>query len=210
MKKDIILIGGGGHCKSCIDIIESSNSFNIIGIIDNKKNNETVLGYKIIGNDDDIIKFINKKRNFIITIGQITSSQTRRNIFNFLKNNNAILPVIISNNAYTSKYSEIDIGTIVMNRAFINSDVKIGENCIINSGAIIEHDVKIGNNCHISTSCVINGNCKIGNNIFIGSNATVINGLEICDNVIIGAGSIVNKRIENEGVYVGNPLRRIK
>ena len=30
----IILIGGGGHCKSVIDIIEQDNKFKIAGIID--------------------------------------------------------------------------------------------------------------------------------------------------------------------------------
>ncbi len=36
-KKQIILIGGGGHCKSCIDVIESENKYNILEIIINHK-----------------------------------------------------------------------------------------------------------------------------------------------------------------------------
>ena len=35
--KKIILVGAGGHCKSCIDVIEKEKKFKIIGIIDNKK-----------------------------------------------------------------------------------------------------------------------------------------------------------------------------
>ncbi len=33
-KENIILVGGGGHCKSCIDVIEQENSFSIVGIVD--------------------------------------------------------------------------------------------------------------------------------------------------------------------------------
>ena len=45
-KKEIILIGGGGHCKSCIDVIESTNDFSIAGIIDSKdKIGDSILGY---------------------------------------------------------------------------------------------------------------------------------------------------------------------
>ena len=33
-KEKIILIGGGGHCKSVIDIIETENKFQIAGILD--------------------------------------------------------------------------------------------------------------------------------------------------------------------------------
>ncbi|HQB08035.1 MAG TPA: acetyltransferase, partial [Rectinema sp.] len=36
--KDIILIGGGGHCRSVIDVIELGNEFRIIGIIDKEEN----------------------------------------------------------------------------------------------------------------------------------------------------------------------------
>ncbi len=36
-KKQIILIGDGGHCKSCIEVIESTNEFSIAGVIDIKE-----------------------------------------------------------------------------------------------------------------------------------------------------------------------------
>ena len=35
--KSIILLGNGGHCKSCIDVIENSDEFQIKGIITNDK-----------------------------------------------------------------------------------------------------------------------------------------------------------------------------
>ena len=37
--KDIILIGAGGHCESCIEIIEKEKKFKILGLVDNKKMN---------------------------------------------------------------------------------------------------------------------------------------------------------------------------
>ena len=33
---NIILIGGGGHCVSCIDVIEAGKKYKIMGILDNK------------------------------------------------------------------------------------------------------------------------------------------------------------------------------
>jgi len=32
IKKNIVLVGGGGHCISLIDIIENVNEFNILGV----------------------------------------------------------------------------------------------------------------------------------------------------------------------------------
>ena len=49
MKEKIILIGGGGHCHSVIDVIEQEDKYEIIGIVDKKEViGKDILGYKII------------------------------------------------------------------------------------------------------------------------------------------------------------------
>lgn len=190
--KELILIGGGGHCKSCIDVIEQENKFNIIGILDvAEKVGQKVLDYEIIGTDEDIEKYAKQGFYFLITVGQIKTADIRKNIFEKLLNLNANIATIVSKDAYVSKYSEIGMGTIIMNGAFLNAGVNVGNNCIINTNALLEHDVKIGNNCHISTSSVINGDCIIGDNSFIGSNATIIQGVSILADSFIKAGSLV-------------------
>jgi len=76
--KDLILLGGGGHCKSCIDVIEQQGVYNIIGILDDKeKAGSNILGYEIIGTDDDIHALIKKIKYFFITVGQIRTPETR-------------------------------------------------------------------------------------------------------------------------------------
>ena len=48
--KEIILISGGGHCKSVIDVIERQNLYKIAGIVDKKELiGSKVLDYEIIG-----------------------------------------------------------------------------------------------------------------------------------------------------------------
>jgi FlaA1/EpsC-like NDP-sugar epimerase len=55
MKQKIILIGGGGHCKSCIDVIEQEGKYTIAGVVDVKeKAGQTIMGYPFIGTDDDL------------------------------------------------------------------------------------------------------------------------------------------------------------
>ena len=53
------------------------------------------------------------------------------------------------------------------------------------------------------------GPVTIGNNVFIGMNAVITRGVTIGDNVIIGAGSVVTSDCPSDGVYAGNPARRI-
>ena len=51
----IILIGGGSHCKSVIDVIEQEAKYEIAGIIDKPQLlGSKVLGYPIIGSDSDL------------------------------------------------------------------------------------------------------------------------------------------------------------
>lgn len=205
-KEKMILVGGGGHCKSVIDVIESENKYEIAGIVDLKeKIGQSLLGYKIIAGDDDLEKLSDQYKFFLVTIGQIKSSQLRVKMYEMLKSNNVKIPSIISPFAKVSKFSDIGEGTVVMHMSMVNAGAVIGVNCIINTSSIIEHDAIIGNHCHISTSAVINGNCKIGSHSFIGSNAVLSNGIVINENNIIGAGSVVLKDTESNGVYVGNP-----
>lgn len=53
------------------------------------------------------------------------------------------------------------------------------------------------------------GPVNIGNNVFIGMNAIITRGVTIGDNVVIGSGSVVTKDCLPNGVYAGNPARRI-
>jgi sugar O-acyltransferase (sialic acid O-acetyltransferase NeuD family) len=207
--KNIILIGGGGHCKSCIDVIESTGLYHIKGVLDvSEKLGDTILDYSIIGNDDDIEAFHQKGYCFLITVGQIKSTFLRKKIFEKLEDIGAEIATIISPKATVSNYSTVKKGSIVMHNSFVNAGVKIEENCIINTGVIIEHDVTIGAHTHISTGAIVNGDCKVGSETFIGSATCVSSQIKVGKNCIVGAGSLVIKDITESGIYFGNPAKR--
>jgi len=209
MKNKLILIGGGGHCRSCIDVIESEGKFKIVGIIDIKeKIGENVLGYNIIGCDEDLPYLLKNYKNFFVSIGQISSPEIRLVIFEKLKENGAELPIIISPFSHVSKHAKLGNGTIIMHGAVVNAGSRIGQNCIINTGAVIEHDTIIGDHCHISTNSIINGGSKIGESTFIGSGCVLKEYIEINRGVIIGAGSVVLNSITESGIFYGKPVKR--
>ncbi|MCK4527553.1 acetyltransferase [candidate division WOR-3 bacterium] len=196
MKEKIILIGGGGHCKSCIDVIEQEGKYQIAGIVDvSEKLHQKVLGYEIIATDDDLPQLAHEYENFLITLGQIKSPEKRIRIFQTLKESGAKLPVIISPLAYVSKHAEIGDGTIIMHQALINAGAKIGKNCIVNTKVLIEHDAIIGDHCHIATGAIINGGVRVGSGTFFGSNAVCKEYIEIGENAVIGCGAKITKNI---------------
>jgi len=191
-KEKILLLGGGGHCKSVIDVIEQEGKYEIAGVIDKKeKLGKKVLGYKIIATDEDLPLLVKEYKNILITIGQIGTGEKRKELFKKCKHLGFKFPVIVSPYSYVSKHSYIDEGTVIMHNVIINASAKIGKNCIINTGAIIEHDVVVKDNCHISTGAIVNGGIVVEEGSFIGSNATTKQYINIPKNSFIKAGSLV-------------------
>ena len=192
--KNIILIGGGGHCKSVIDVIEQEGRFEIVGIVDKPELlGSNVLGYSVIGNDSDLDSLAKKYQYALITVGQIKSPSLRIKLFDLATKAGFTLPNIISPNAYVSRHSSIGNGVVVMHNAVVNASASIGDNCIINSKALIEHDVVIKNHCHISTGSIVNGGALIKNRVFFGSNSTTREGVIIESDLVFGAGSLILK-----------------
>jgi sugar O-acyltransferase (sialic acid O-acetyltransferase NeuD family) len=202
-KTEIILIGAGGHAKSCIDVIEHQDKFKIAGLIGKKEElGRKVCGYTIFGVDNDLPELFKKYTNAHISIGQIETDK-RNNIYNQILNLGFSLPTIISPNAYVSDHADIGNGNIVMHGVIINAGVKIGNNCIINTNALIEHDVQIDDGCHISTNSILNGNVKIGTGSFIGSSACIKNNISIGRNCIIGMGLSVRQDVDDKSRFTG-------
>ncbi len=192
MKKPIILFGGGGHCRSSIDVIEQENKFAIQGIVDiPDKIGEKIMGYTIIACDEDLLDLIQEYEYFFVTLGHLGNPTRRIQIFNLLKQLKVKIPTIISPLAYISKYSSINEGTIVMHNAIINAGAKIGRNCIINTKALIEHDVIIKDHCHISTGAIVNGGVVIGDRSFYGSSAVSKQNTIIPNDSFIKANSTI-------------------
>lgn len=200
----LVLVGGGGHCKSVIDAAESQGR-QILGILDVPEEvGKDVLAYKVIGTDDDIPLYV-EKAEFVITVGFIKNPEIRITLFNKVKEAGGKFATIVASTAHVSRYASIGEGTVVLHHAVVNADASVGANCIINTFANIEHDATIGDNTHISTGTMVNGACKVGDRVFIGSQSVLSNGISVDDDIIIGAGSFVRKSLKTKGVYSGNP-----
>lgn len=205
---NIILLGGGGHCKSVIEAIESVGR-EIKGILDLPRyHGDNCIGYHVIGNDADIPMYTDEFE-FIVTLGFINNPEHRIQLHNLIKQAGGKLATIIASSANVSRHASVGEGSVVLHNANINAGANIGKGCIINTGANIEHDAWIGNYSHVSTGAIVNGDCKIGNSTFIGSGAVIANGISIVDNVIVGAGAVVCADIKEEGTYVGIPAKKI-
>lgn len=195
---NLILVGGGGHCLSCIDIIEETDKFKVKGYIDNI--NKKIKNYNYLGNDEDLLKYSNKRYLIFISIGQIKNSKNRELLFNNLSKRGYKFATIISDRSYLSKNSIVNNGSIIFRDVIINTNVIIGFNCIINNRALIEHGAKVGNHCHISTGAILNGDVSVGNNTFIGSGTIINEGIKIGNNCVVSSGLVIRKNVPSKSI----------
>ena len=194
--RQIILVGGGGHCKACIDIIEQSDKYAVGGIVDlPEKQGEKVLGYPVIGTDEDLGSLAHRYTDFLVTAGQIQSPALRRRLFYLIKEVGGNSPVLISPHAQVSRHARIGEGSIVMHGAIVNAAAVVGRNTIINTRALVEHDAIIGDHCHLATGGIVNGGAKIGEGSFVGSGAVVREYVEVGEACLIGGHVFVRKDV---------------
>ena len=207
-KSNLILIGAGGHAHSCIDVIEHLGSFKIAGLIGTEEELQNeCMGYRVIGTDLDLPKFIEQYQYAIVTVGQIKSFIVRQRLFDQAESLGFKMPAIISPTAHVSRYAVVGSGTIVMHGAIVNAGARVGNNCIINTNALIEHDAIVANHCHISTGAIVNGAANVGLGSFVGSGSIIKEGITLGSNCVVGMGVAVrHHHTENSLILTSSKL----
>ncbi|WP_235853228.1 acetyltransferase [Luxibacter massiliensis] len=212
MKKKLLLIGGGGHCKSILDTLYRCDGYHDIGIIEQK----LCVGYKVldtpvIGTDDDLVSLLRDGyTDAFISVGSIGDPTLRKKLHKKISDIGFFIPNIIDSSSYIGLDCQLGCGIFIGKNVVINASVTIGDAAIINTGAVIEHDCQIGDFVHIAPRAIICGDVCIGNNSHIGANSTIIQGTKIGNNVIIGISSAVVKSVPDFQKYCGVPARMMK
>ncbi len=204
MTAELILIGGGGHCRACVDVIEEAGEYRIAGVVDRREMlGQEVLGYPVVATDDDYPSLSTRYSNFLITIGQVRTAARRRELFERVVALGGGFPAIVSPRAHVSRHADLGAGTIVMHHATVNASARVGANCIINTGATVEHDAVVGDHCHVATGAVVNGSCRLGDEVFVGCGAALFHGVSLTSGVLVSAGSVVRCSVTESGVFRG-------
>lgn len=122
-------------------------------------------------------------------------------------------------------------GVIHGNCIILSSKLKLGRHSYINRECLIdnaEETITIGDDCSIACKVSIHttnhdysnpnrrgGKMKpksvvIEDGCWIGSNVVILPGSFIGKGCVISAGSIVRGKLENNGLYAGNPAQLVK
>ena len=208
MGKKLVLVGGGGHCKSILSSIDINIYSDIVIVDSREKVGDTVDGLLIGGTDDDLPSlFNNGYSNAFIAVGTTSSNTNRQCIYESLKKIGFSFPSIIDPSAIIAKSSMIEEGVFVGKNAVVNAGSRIGRFCIINTGVIVDHDCSIGSFVHLSPGVILSGAVTVGNNTHIGTGACVKQCVTIGKNTTIGMGSVVIGNMPSNCTAFGVPCK---
>lgn len=203
----LLLVGAGGHANACIDVVESTGAFEIVGLVGQANELGTSQsGYSVIATDADLPKLVHSVPHALIVVGQILSPKIRIRLYQELVRLGFALPTVVASTARVSRHAIVGPGTIVMHSSVVNAGAKVGANCIVNTGALVEHDVIVGDHCHISTGAILNGGAQMGAESFIGSGSVVREGVSLGRRSLVGMGVAVRQDLSDSARYVGGKL----
>lgn len=209
--ENILIIGAGGFGREVewlINRINNSNNnqWNLIGYVDdNIQKGTAITKLKVVYNTDELLK-LEEKTNVVIAIG---NAKVRKLIYNKIKENkNLSFPNLVDPSAIIGEV-DMGIGNIICAGTIATVNIKINNFNIINLDCTIGHDDVLTDFITVYPSVNISGNTTINEVVEIGTGTQIIQGKNICSNVIIGAGAVVVKDIEEEGTYIGIPVKKI-
>ncbi|MCC5915634.1 MAG: hypothetical protein JJU46_14760 [Balneolaceae bacterium] len=212
MNKNILLIGGGDFTKKTIRLINNNTSYNIVGYTDIKDSGK-LFGVNYLGTDlivENIKATYDVSMAVICIAGNLNLISKRAQIVDHYKKAGYSFPTIESKNAFIDPSAEKGEGTLIFDNAYIDFETKIESFSVINIGACICHNSVIGTNSVISPNSTVLGGAIIGSNCFLGTNTTINPRTTVSDNILIGSAGVVHKDLTSPGVYVGNPLKKIR
>lgn len=196
----IIIIGGGGHTRVLIDVLETMNA-RIEGIVtqDESLLNTSVLGIPVIGLERDF-KADPSKVLLVNGVGNRARTgdsglKVREAAADRYRNLGFRFATVISPHAVLSRHTVLSEGVQVLHDAVVQPVAYVGAHTIINSAAVVEHDCRIGMYCHIAPGAVLCGNVVVGHHSHVGANSTIVQGLVIGDRVIVAAGVRVARNV---------------
>lgn len=202
MNERVVVIGGGGHAKVLVDIIEQSADIEIVGFVSTDEH-EKLYGYPRLGNDDVLpAVFDSGVRSALVAIGD---NRRRKLWIDTLRKRGFRLISAISPAAVVSKHVRVGDGIALLPGAVVNADADLGDGVIVNTNASIDHDCVVGKCVHVAPGANVAGCVRVEEGVLLGTGSSVIPGVTIGSWTIVGAGAAVVSDLPANVVAVGVP-----
>jgi len=202
MKEPLVIIGGGGHAKVVIDILQDAGVPLCCCVVADREVKE-VLGVPVVGDDSVLPRlFADGIRSAMVAVGD---NRKRMEITHAVRTLGFRLANAISPRAVVSRSVRLGAGIAIMPGAVVNAGSQIGDGAIINTGATVDHDCVIGAYAHVAPGTNLAGKVRLGEGAFLGVGSRAIPGITVGAWTTVGAGGVVIRDLGENVVAVGVP-----
>ncbi len=205
-----LIIGCGSHCYSVISIIESSEEYKIIGLIDTREDfdkNESKASYAVIANMTIIEQQVDKFKDYYFAIA-IGDNIERADIYKKLQHLGLSTPNFISTHSFVDRTVKMGDGNIIAHRVILNSMAELGCNNLINTAAIVEHNAIVSDHNHLGPMSIMCGNSSTADYCFLGSGASILPNIRLSAYCTLAAGAVLTSSVKSDDkVLIGVPAK---
>ncbi len=206
-----ILIGGGGHGRVLLEVVQQQHTGVIVGVLDSQPGLLEVAGVQVLGGDERLpdLKQIGFT-HFVIGVGSAKSCVLRAKLHDEALKHGLMALTIIHPTAWVAPSAQIGVGSQILAKAVVNTGAKLKAHVLVNTAALVEHDCVVGTHTHIATGAILCGDVHVGEAVHIGAGAVIRQGIHIGARSVVGAGAVVVQDVPEDTVVVGVPARPLK
>jgi len=215
MKRSVVVIGGGGHGREVLDVIDAHNSagrpegLDVLGVVDDGPSELTHArlkqrGVPFLGSLRQWLSENTREVGYVIGIGDGTA---RRSIDRAMTRA-GLEAVSLVHPASTAGFGvSLAPGAVVFAGAVLATNIQIGRHTHVHRCATVGHDCSLGDFVTVNPSASISGDCVVEDHVMIGVGAAILQGLTVGRGATVGGSACVVRDVGAALVVKGVPAR---
>jgi UDP-perosamine 4-acetyltransferase len=206
-RRPVVVIGGGGHAKVCVDVLRAR--FEPVFCLDPGADDADVLGVPVLPDEE---AGLNRclAEGILLAFVALGENAKRERLGLSLRPRGFEVVNAISPAAVIAPSAQLGAGILVMPGAIVNAGAEIADFAIVNTSAVIEHDCRLGTATHVGPGAVLAGRVKLGARAFVGAGSAVKPRVVIGADAVVGLGAAVVHDVAPGAVVAGAPARPIR
>jgi sugar O-acyltransferase (sialic acid O-acetyltransferase NeuD family) len=205
----LIVIGGGGHARELIDVVEAMNrvgpTFELIGFAADEYYNETEMsarGTRYLGGVEPTLRSVDAE--YVIGIG---SGEARHEIDRLASSIGRSPAILVHPQSSMGFGVELGPGAVITAGARLTTEVKLGRHVHVNVNCTVSHDVKLDDYVTLSPGVNVSGWAHLSELVTMGTGSSAIDRVSIGAGTTVGAGATVINDLPGGVTAVGTPAR---
>ena len=208
MTDRLVIWGAGGHARVIADIVSLTDSYEIVGFLDNVRPEHRSVPFSeasILGGAEQLDGL--RRQGVKHIIFGFGNCQARLDLARTARAAGFTLATVTHPSAIVANGVVIGAGSVIAAGAVVGPGARLGENVIVNTGATVDHDCELADGAHICPGVNLAGNVVVETAAWVGIGATVIQKVRIGAGATVGAGAVVLRDVPAGATVYGVPAQ---